>query len=123
MSDNSLGDYGASTVAQALTHQTTITMLDLACKAVRVAPVIYEGANKREQLRPVSPSLRIRGTVNNIEDAGAMLLAGALRSNTTLTALRHDSEYGAGPAHAAVTFASRMRERVCSQHTVYFHCR
>ena len=83
LGEASIGDAGATLLADALQHNTTLTALDLEFN--RIEP---PGAKRLAEALAVNSSLtKLKLEGNHICDAGATHLADALHSNSTLTAL------------------------------------
>ena len=83
LGEASIGDAGATLLADALEHNTTLTALDLEFN--RIEP---PGAKRLAEALAVNSSLtKLKLEGNHICDAGATHLADALHSNSTLTAL------------------------------------
>ena len=83
LSENSIGDKGASSLSEALRVNTSLTSLNLVCTSIGV-----EGISSLSEALRVNTSLTsLNLRYNSIGDEGASSLSEALRVNTSLTSL------------------------------------
>ena len=83
LSDNSIGDEGASSLSEALRVNTSLTSLHLSCNSIG-----GEGASSLSEALRVNTSLTsLHLSCNSIGGEGASSLSEALRVNTSLTSL------------------------------------
>ena len=83
LSENSIGDKGASSLSEALRVNTSLTSLNLVCTSIGVEGI----SSLSEALRVNTCLTSLDLSKNSIGDEGASSLSEALRVNTSLTSL------------------------------------
>ena len=115
LSQNSIGDEGASYLFEALRVNTSLTSLNLGCNYIG-----DEGASSLSEALRVNTSLAsLNLGYNSIGDEGASSLSEALRGNTSLTSLELSQNSIGGEGASSLSEALRVNTSLTSLNLGY----